>query len=167
LQIVGNKRLTQSRGVFLKIFEKSVLLISSLWTFVRYTAKNTLFYKNVEILVALKIRLARGGAKKRPFYRMVVTDSRNPRDGAFLEKVGSYDPFLSDDNPNRVVAKTDRITYWLSVGAKLSDRAATLLNKLGLCEKPIVRETPKKSAPKKKAQERLEALRQAAAASAE
>jgi len=113
--------------------------------------------------VALKIRLARGGAKKRPFYRMVVTDSRNPRDGAFLERVGSYNPFLSNEDPARVVAKADRIQYWFSVGAKPSDRVALLLSKLGLCEKPVLTETPKKSSPKKKAQERLKAQQAAAA----
>lgn len=119
--------------------------------------------------MALKIRLARGGAKKNPFYRIVVTDSRNPRDGAFLERVGSYNPFLPHENPERVVVKAERVKYWLSVGAKPSDRAAVLFNKLELCEKPTVRETPKKSAPKKKAQERLEAQRkqeEAAAAAA-
>jgi small subunit ribosomal protein S16 len=118
----------------------------------------------METFVALKIRLARGGAKKHPFYRMVVTDSRNSRDGAFLERVGSYDPFISNDDPNRIIAKADRIKYWISVGAKLSDRVATLLNKLDLCEKPIILETPKKSAPKKKAMERLQAKQQATSA---
>jgi small subunit ribosomal protein S16 len=122
----------------------------------------------VEILVALRIRLARGGAKKHPFYRIVVTDSRNPRDGAFLERVGSYNPFLPHENPDRIVAKAERVKYWISVGATLSDRVAVLLNKLELCEKPALRETPKKSSPKKKALERLEAERQKqAAASAE
>jgi small subunit ribosomal protein S16 len=117
----------------------------------------------VEISVALKIRLARGGAKKHPFYRIVVTDSRNPRDGAFLERVGSYDPFLPAEDPGRVVAKADRVRYWLSVGAKLSDRTAVLLSKLGVCETPIPKETPKKSSPKKKALERLKAEQEAAA----
>jgi small subunit ribosomal protein S16 len=119
----------------------------------------------MEILVALKIRLARGGAKRRPFYRMVVTDSRNSRDGAFIERVGSYNPFLAHENPDRVVAKADRIKYWTSVGAKLSNRVTILLSKLGLCEKPAICETPKKSAPKKKAMERLRAQQQAEAAS--
>ena len=115
--------------------------------------------------MALKIRLSRGGAKKRPFYRMVVTDSRNPRDGAFLEKVGSYNPFLSHEDPEHVVAKADRIKYWISVGAKLSDRVLALLSRSGLCEKTTVRETPKKSAPKKKALERLQARQQQLSAS--
>jgi small subunit ribosomal protein S16 len=110
--------------------------------------------------VALKIRLARGGAKKRPFYRMVVADSRNPRDGAFLERVGSYDPFLPTENPSRVIAKADRVKYWISVGAKMSERVALLLSRLGVCDSPIVRNTPKKSAPKKKARERLQVQQQ-------
>ncbi|MDR3179521.1 MAG: 30S ribosomal protein S16 [Holosporaceae bacterium] len=105
--------------------------------------------------MALKIRLARGGAKKRPFYRMVVADSRNPRDGLFLEKVGTYNPFLSSEDPARVVVNADRVSYWLSVGAKASDRVALLLHSRGLCAKPILRETPKKSALGKKALERL------------
>lgn len=112
--------------------------------------------------MALKIRLARGGAKKRPFYRIVVADSRNPRDGAFLEKLGTYDPFLPNDNPARIVANEERTKYWLSVGAKPSDRCAILLNQRGLCEKPAISETPKKSAPKKKAQERLKAQQESA-----
>lgn len=113
--------------------------------------------------MALRIRLARGGAKKRPFYRMVVSDSRNPRDGAFLERVGSYNPFLSHEDQNRVVANSERIKHWISVGAKPSDRVAALLHKIGLCDKPEIRETPKKSLPKKKAQERLKAQQAAAA----
>ncbi len=115
--------------------------------------------------MALKIRLARGGAKKRPFYRMVVADSRNPRDGAFLEKVGTYNPFLSNDDSARIVVNADRVKYWFSVGAKASDRVAVLLSYQGLCEKPAISETPKKSAPKKKAQERLKAEQEAASAS--
>lgn len=111
--------------------------------------------------MALRIRLARYGAKKRPFYRMVVTDSRNPRDGSFLEKVGSYDPFLDNANPARIIANAERIKYWFSVGAKASDRTAILLSKVGLCEKPNVIASPKKSAPKQKAQERLKAQQEA------
>jgi small subunit ribosomal protein S16 len=112
--------------------------------------------------VALKIRLARCGAKKRPFYRMVVSDSRNARDGAFLEKVGFYNPFLSHEDKNRVAANEERVKYWISVGAKPSDRVAVLLHHVGLGEKPEICETPRKSAPKKKAQERLKAQQQAA-----
>ena len=114
--------------------------------------------------MALKIRLARGGAKKSPYFRMVVTESRNARDGRFIEKVGTYNPLLDQTNDNRVVVKAERIKYWMSVGAKPSDRVALLLSKLGLCDKPEVVETPKKSAPKRKAQERLKAQAEAAAA---
>ena len=112
--------------------------------------------------MALKIRLARGGAKKRPFYRIVVADSRNPRDGAFLEKLGTYDPFLASEDPARIIANEERTKYWLFVGAKLSERCAILLSQRGLCEKPAISETPKKSAPKKKAQERLKAQQESA-----
>ena len=115
--------------------------------------------------MALKIRLARGGAKKNPYYRIVVAESRRARDGAFIEKVGTYNPLLDQSNENRVTVKADRIKYWISVGAKPSDRVALLLSSLGLCEKPAITETPKKSAPKKKAQERLKAASEAVAAS--
>jgi small subunit ribosomal protein S16 len=116
----------------------------------------------LEKLVALKIRLARGGSKKSPFYRMVVTDSRNPRDGMFLEKLGTYNPFLSNENQNRVVVNADRVKYWFSVGAKASDRVAILLSTQGLCDKPKISLTPKKSSPKKKALERLKEQQAAA-----
>ena len=114
--------------------------------------------------MALKIRLALGGAKKRPFYKIVVADSRKARDGRFVEKLGTYNPFLANDDPARIVANEERVKYWISVGAQVSDRCAILLSQRGLCEKPAVRETPKKSAPKKKAQERLKAQQEAAAA---
>lgn len=114
--------------------------------------------------MALKIRLARGGAKKRPFYRMVVTDSRNARDGNFLEKLGFYNPFVEHGSTDRIVVNAERVKYWLSVGAKTSERVAVLLSTLGLVEKPKIIESPKKSAPKKKAQERLAALQAASEA---
>lgn len=117
----------------------------------------------LEIFVALKIRLARGGAKKSPYFRMVVTESRNARDGAFIEKVGTYNPLLDHSDENRIVVKADRVKYWMSVGAKPSDRVAILLSSLGLCDRPAIVETPKKSAPKKKAQERLKAASEVAA----
>lgn len=115
--------------------------------------------------MALKIRLARGGAKKSPYFRMVVVESRSPRDGAFIEKVGTYNPLLEQSDANRITVKEDRIKYWISVGAKPSDRVALLLGTLGICEKPAISETPKKSAPRKKAQERLKAQAEAAQAS--
>lgn len=107
--------------------------------------------------MALKIRLARGGAKKSPYFRMVVIESRSARNGSFIEKVGTYNPLVEHSDPNYLTIKEERIKYWISVGAKPSDRVTLLLSSLGLCEKPSIVETPKKSAPKKKAQERLKA----------
>lgn len=107
--------------------------------------------------MALKIRLARGGAKKRPFYQIVIADARSPRDGRFVEKVGSYNPMLPQDNQNRVRLNLDRINYWLSVGAQPTDRVALFLGKANVIEMPIVHPTPQKSTPKTKAQERLKA----------
>ncbi len=121
--------------------------------------------------MALKIRLARGGAKKRPFYRIVVAEASSPRDGRFVERIGSYNPFLEKDNAERVVIKKDRAEYWLGQGAQPTDRVALFLAKLDLVKAQEKRETPKQSAPKKKAQERLAEQNakqeQAAAAEAE
>ena len=110
----------------------------------------------------VKIRLKRLGYKKNPFYRIVVADSRRARDGRFVEKIGTYNPFLEHDNPERVVLKTERAKYWLSVGAQPSDRVALFLAGAGLIDKPVINETPKKSAPKKKAQEKMKAAAAAA-----
>jgi small subunit ribosomal protein S16 len=84
--------------------------------------------------MSVRIRLARGGTKKRPFYRIVATDKRNPRDGRFLEKLGSYNPLLSNDNENRVVLREDRIRHWLGVGALPSDRVCRFLDAAGITE---------------------------------
>jgi small subunit ribosomal protein S16 len=84
--------------------------------------------------MSVRIRLARGGTKKRPFYRIVATDKRNPRDGRFLEKLGSYNPLLSNDNENRVVLREDRIRHWLVVGALPSDRVCRFLDAAGITE---------------------------------
>lgn len=111
--------------------------------------------------MALKIRLARGGAKKRPFYQIVIADARSPRDGRFVEKVGTYNPMLSHDNEDRIRLDSDRIKYWLSVGAQPTDRVALFLGKAKLIKMPVVHETPLKSAPKAKAQERLKAEEEA------
>jgi small subunit ribosomal protein S16 len=111
--------------------------------------------------MALKIRLARGGAKKRPFYQIVIADARSPRDGRFVEKVGTYNPMLSHDNEDRIRLNSDRIKYWLSVGAQPTDRVALFLGKAKLIKMPTVHETPLKSAPKAKAQERLKAEEEA------
>lgn len=114
--------------------------------------------------MALKLRMTRHGAKKRPFYYIVVADSRSPRDGRFIERVGTYNPMLEKGAGDRVTLNTDRVKHWLSVGALPSDRVQRFLAEAGLAEKPVIRETPKKSAPKAKAQERAKA---AAAASGE
>lgn len=105
--------------------------------------------------MALKIRLARGGAKKRPYYRIVVAEATSPRDGRFVERVGSYNPLLEHGHSERLVVKEDRIKHWMSVGAKPTDRVESLLSTVGLTQKPAQRVTPKKSTPKKKAQERM------------
>jgi small subunit ribosomal protein S16 len=107
--------------------------------------------------MATKIRMSRAGAKNRPFFRIVVADSRSPRDGRFLEKLGTYDPLLPKENPQRVVLNVERIKHWLSVGATPSDRVARFLHDANLGPKPVNRETPKKSAPRAKTQERMKA----------
>lgn len=111
--------------------------------------------------MSLKIRLARAGAKKRPYYHIVVADSRSPRDGRFIEKVGSYNPMLPAEHEERVRLFAERISYWLSNGAQATDRVARFLGKAGLAAMPAYSEQPKKSAPKKKAQERLDAAKAA------
>ena len=102
----------------------------------------------------LKIRLARAGTKKRPVYRVVVADSRSPRDGRFIEKIGHYNPTLPSDHAQRLIIDTERAKHWLSVGAQPTDRVTLFLARMGLAEMPKRRETPKKSAPKAKAKER-------------
>ncbi len=103
--------------------------------------------------MSLKIRMARGGAKKRPFYSIVVADSRSPRDGRFIEKLGTYNPMLAREHPERVVLKAERIQHWLGVGALPSERVARFLGDAGLRAKPAIRETPKKSMPRAKKKE--------------
>lgn len=103
--------------------------------------------------MALSIRLTRGGRKNRPYYRIVVADKRAPRDGRFIEKIGSYDPLLQDDS-KRVVLNTERVQYWLGQGAQPSDRVARFFGKAGLADMPKYDESPKKSAPKSKTVER-------------
>jgi small subunit ribosomal protein S16 len=117
--------------------------------------------------MSLRIRLARGGAKKRPFYRIVIADSRCPRDGRFIEKVGIYDPMLPSDNENRIVLKTERIQYWLGVGATPTDRVHRFL---AAAELTAAREIPnqtKKAEPGAKAKERIREAEAAAKAAAE
>ena len=107
--------------------------------------------------LGLKIRLARAGAKKRPYYHIVVADSRSPRDGRFIEKLGSYNPMLPADHAERVRLQDERITHWLGEGALPTDRVARFLGRAGLAPMPAYREQPVQSAPKKKAQERAKA----------
>jgi small subunit ribosomal protein S16 len=116
--------------------------------------------------MSLKIRMSRAGAKKRPFYRIVIADSRNARDGRFIERIGTYDPMLARDNPNRVRLDVERVKHWLGVGALPSERVARFLADASLGPAPVRRETPKRSAPKAKAQERLKAAAEKAAAAA-
>ena len=92
--------------------------------------------------MALKIRLARGGAKKRPFYSIVIADARSPRDGRFIEKVGTYNPMLDRDHADRVTLKEERLKHWLGVGAQPTERVARFLGNAGLAPKPEIRETP-------------------------
>ena len=107
--------------------------------------------------MSLKIRLARAGAKKRPYYHIVLADSRSPRDGRFLEKLGSYNPMLPADHEDRVRLVSERIQHWLGQGAVATDRVARFLGRAGIAPMPSFREQPVKSAPKKKAQERAKA----------
>lgn len=116
--------------------------------------------------MAIAIRLARGGMKKRPFYRIVVTDSRSPRDGKFLEKIGTYNPLLPRDDANRVTLDGERAAYWLSVGAQPTDRVARFLDAAGLRTR-AVRSNPKKAEPGAKAKERAELAAQKEAEAAE
>ena len=114
--------------------------------------------------MALKIRLARGGAKKRPFYRIVVAEASAPRDGRYVERVGTYNPMVPKDHDQRLVLKNERITYWLGQGAQPTERVQKMLASAGLTEAPFIREQPKKSAPGKKRAEREAAAAEAAAA---
>lgn len=113
--------------------------------------------------MGVRIRLARGGAKKRPFYRIVVADSRSPRDGRFIEVLGLYNPMLKAEHPDRIVLKTERIKHWLDHGATASDRVARFCASAGLMTLPDRSEQSKKPQPKAKAQERLKAAADAAA----
>ncbi len=117
--------------------------------------------------MSLKIRMSRGGAKKRPFYRIVVADSRFPRDGRFIERLGTYDPMLAKDNPDRVVLKTERIRHWLDHGATPSDRVARFLGHADIIPMPARRNNPKKGLAKAKAQARMKEAEKASKAAAE
>ena len=105
--------------------------------------------------MSVAIRLSRGGAKKRPYYRIVVTNSRSPRDGKYLEQVGTYNPVLAKDDEKRVTLLEDRVRYWLGVGAQPTDRVARMLDKAGIKEREATN-NPNKAEPGKKAKERAE-----------
>ena len=113
--------------------------------------------------MGLKIRLARAGAKKRPYYHIVVADSRSPRDGRFIEKLGSYNPMLPAEHTDRGRLQPERIQHWLSHGALATERVAKFLGHAGLAPMPVWKTQPIQSAPKKKAQERLKAAQAPAA----
>ena len=117
--------------------------------------------------MALKIRLARGGAKKRPFYRIVVAEASAPRDGRYVERVGTYNPMVPKDHDQRLTLNGERITYWMGQGARPTERVQKMLATAGLAEAPVIREQPKKSAPGKKRAEREADAAEAAAAAAE
>ena len=117
--------------------------------------------------MALKIRLARGGAKKRPFYRIVVAEASAPRDGRYVERVGHYNPMVAKDSDQRLVVNGERITHWLGLGAQPTERVQKLLSTVSLAEPVKLREQPKKSAPGKKRAEREAEAAEAAAAAAE
>jgi small subunit ribosomal protein S16 len=106
--------------------------------------------------MSLKIRLSRAGAKKRPYYRIVVADARSPRDGRFIDKVGTYDPMKGQEDPSRVVLETEKLQAWLAKGAQPTDRVLRFLDAAGLMKR-APRNNPQKGTPGKKAQERAEA----------
>jgi small subunit ribosomal protein S16 len=117
--------------------------------------------------MSLRIRLARGGAKKRPYYRIVVADSRTPRDGRFIERVGSYNPMVPKDHPDRVKLNEERIKHWLGHGAQPSDRVARFLGAANLITLPERREQTKQHMPRPKTVERMKAAEEAKKAAEE
>jgi small subunit ribosomal protein S16 len=116
--------------------------------------------------MSVSIRLSRGGSKKRPYYRIVVANSTAPRDGHFLEKIGTYNPMLAKDDEKRVILDTERAKHWLSVGAQPTDRVARFLDAAGVRER-AAKNNPKKAEPGEKAKERAEEREAKAAAAAE
>ncbi|MEM7196835.1 MAG: 30S ribosomal protein S16 [Pseudomonadota bacterium] len=111
--------------------------------------------------MSLRIRLSRGGTKKRPYYHVVVADQRMPRDGRYIERIGHYNPMLARDDESRVKIDAERAKYWLSVGAQPSDRIAKFLGTMGLIDKPATPTQTKQHMPKSKAQARLAAQEEA------
>ncbi|CAA2143318.1 30S ribosomal protein S16 [Hyphomicrobium sp. ghe19] len=116
--------------------------------------------------MSVKIRLSRGGAKKRPYYYVVVAHHTSPRDGRYIEQIGTFDPMLKKDDPNRIKLVEERVKHWLSVGAQPTDRVLRLLDVTGLAKREAS-VNPEKAKPKKKAQERAAAAAEKAAKAAE
>ena len=117
--------------------------------------------------MALKIRLSRGGAKKRPFYKIVVAEALSPRDGKFIERLGSYNPMVAKDHAERLVLDVERVKYWISKGAQPTLRVAKMLSSDGLVKAPVIRDQPIKSAPGKKRKEREDESAEKLASAAE
>jgi len=117
--------------------------------------------------MAVRIRLSRGGSKKRPFYKVVAADQRAPRDGSFIEKLGTFNPLLPKDHAERLVIDVEKVKTWLSKGAQPTERLEKMFANLGLCAAPALREQPKKSAPKAKAVARMQEKEEKAKAAAE
>ncbi|MBO7098092.1 MAG: 30S ribosomal protein S16 [Alphaproteobacteria bacterium] len=117
--------------------------------------------------MAVRIRLSRGGSKKRPFYRIVVADQRAPRDGRFIEKLGTYNPLLPKDHQDRLIVDEQKVSAWIQKGAQPTERLQKLFATLGLCNAPAIHEQPKKSAPRAKTVERLKEKEEKAKAAAE
>ena len=117
--------------------------------------------------MSVRIRLSRGGSKKHPFYRIVVADQRAPRDGRFIERLGSYNPLLPQDHQDRLVLDTEKVKAWLAKGAEPTERLQKMFANLGLCDAPKISNQPKKSAPKAKALERIKEKEEKARAAAE
>jgi len=115
----------------------------------------------------VRIRLSRGGSKKRPYYRIVIADSRRARDGKFIDQVGTYNPMLNKDNPERVKIDIEKAKEWIAKGAQPSDRVKLFLSTMGVGDKPMITEKTKQHLPKKKAQEKLAAAKEASEAPAE
>ncbi|MEE2999339.1 MAG: 30S ribosomal protein S16 [Pseudomonadota bacterium] len=117
--------------------------------------------------MSTKIRLSRAGAKKRPFYRIVVADTRSPRDGRFIERLGTYNPMVAKDHPERIVLKEDRIRHWLANGALPTDRVARFLGAADIIEKPVYAEQTKKHLPRAKTLARIKEKEEAEKAAKE
>ena len=117
--------------------------------------------------MTVRIRLSRGGSKKHPYYRVVAADQRAPRDGRFIEKLGSYNPLLPQDHQDRLVLDIEKVKSWLAKGAQPTERLQKLFANLGICEAPKIHNQPKKSAPKAKALERIKEKEEKAKAAAE